>query len=181
MFEMNSKILGQLSLDLERWQESLHNVLPKEQDLEISRYNETFEELPCETLVSLFKKQVKFHPDHTAVIDGKNKLSYKDIDIESQRIAAMILSEQQGSGGVYGIFLEKGWKQVVAALGVLRANCAYLPIDISLPAERIQIIVKDSGIKGILKEKKETLEVNFNINFIDIDNNQGINSYNTSE
>jgi len=37
--------------------------------------------------------------------------------------------------------MEKGWEQVVAVLGVLLSGAAYLPIDASLPKERLRYIL----------------------------------------
>lgn len=43
--------------------------------------------------------------------------------------------------------MEKGWEQVVAVMGILRAGGAYLPVSPSLPDKRIAYMFKDAGVR----------------------------------
>ena len=45
---------------------------------------------------------------------------------------------------------EKGWKQVAAALGVLFAQAAYVPLSTQWPAERISGIIDSAKMKGMI-------------------------------
>ena len=51
-----------------------------------------------------------------------------------------------------GILMAKGWERTVAALGILRSGAAYLPIDPALPAERINLLLKQGEVKIVLTQ-----------------------------
>src|SRR5260370_4640798 len=48
--------------------------------------------------------------------------------------------------------MEKGWEQVVAVLGVLQSGAAYLPIDASLPKERLRYILGHGKVEFVLTQ-----------------------------
>ena len=50
------------------------------------------------------------------------------------------------------IVLDKGWQQVAAAFGVLRAGAAYLPIDPGLPRERIDYLLRTCDVEVVVTE-----------------------------
>ncbi len=84
--------------------------------------------------------QAALTPDRVAVIAADGVLDYRTLDAASDHLAATLL---RWLGGVeaardrlVAICFAKGWRQVVAALGILKAGAAYLPVDPALPAER---------------------------------------------
>ncbi len=46
--------------------------------------------------------------------------------------------------------MEKGWQQIVTALGIMRAGAAYLPVDVDTPLERLQQIIQQAHIQTII-------------------------------
>ncbi|WP_158801234.1 non-ribosomal peptide synthetase, partial [Streptomyces sp. NRRL S-37] len=50
------------------------------------------------------------------------------------------------------VSMRKGWEQVAAVLGVLRAGCVYVPVDPALPAERISYLVEHTGARVVLTQ-----------------------------
>jgi amino acid adenylation domain-containing protein len=48
--------------------------------------------------------------------------------------------------------MQKGWEQVVAVLGVLRAGAAYLPLSAELPRERLWELLGDAGVEVVLTQ-----------------------------
>ena len=45
-----------------------------------------------ETIVSLFQRQASLQPDHTAVVFGDKRYTYRELDEQTDRIASLILS-----------------------------------------------------------------------------------------
>lgn len=48
--------------------------------------------------------------------------------------------------------MEKGWEQIAAALAVLEAGAAYLPIDPDLPRERRWFLLRQGGAELVLTQ-----------------------------
>ncbi|WP_248549810.1 AMP-binding protein, partial [Paenibacillus odorifer] len=55
-----------------------------------------------------------------------------------------------GPDRIVAILTERSLEMVVGVLGILKAGGAYLPIDPSLPAERIRYMLTDSGAEVLL-------------------------------
>ena len=95
------------------------------------------------TLVDLFKANVAAHPDHPAVVYKKTLLTYAQLDELTDRLAAYIAGIVK-PGGVVSIIIGRNEYMVVAPLAVLKAGCAYQPLDPSYPAERLSFMVQDA-------------------------------------
>ena len=87
------------------------------------------------------------------MVSEGTRLSYADLEASSRALAGHLLQRLlDGEGAapppkelVFAVLMDKGWRQVVAVLGCLRAQGAYLPMDPKLPAQRQQHIVEASG------------------------------------
>ncbi|HKI01152.1 MAG TPA: non-ribosomal peptide synthetase, partial [Thermoanaerobaculia bacterium] len=70
--------------------------------------------------------------------------------------AAALASELRAAGAernrLVAIVMEKGWEQAAAALAVLEAGAAYLPIDPGLPAERLTYLLANGGVRIALTQ-----------------------------
>jgi amino acid adenylation domain-containing protein len=92
-----------------------------------------------------FLCQAKARPDALAVIDGERRLTYGELDSASSRLARHILAAGATTGSPIAVLLPKGWRQVVAVLGILKAGAAYMPVDPALPRKRIETLLEESG------------------------------------
>src|SRR5262249_7726374 len=77
-------------------------------------------------------------PESPAVITSSRTFTYGEIDRASLALARRLRQSGARPGSLVAVVMDKGWQQVVAVLATLRAGAAYLPIDASLPAERIR-------------------------------------------
>ena len=48
--------------------------------------------------------------------------------------------------------MDKGWEQVVGILGILASGAAYLPIDATLPKERISYLLEHGQVLLVLTQ-----------------------------
>lgn len=107
-----------------------------------------------ETVISLFKKQVEFTPSNIAQEYRGTTWRYKDLDVLSDRVAAYLLKMNTGTGSLIGLMADRNEYLIPTILGILKAGCAYLPIDPGYPVERINTIVHDSRIGLLLTYEK---------------------------
>ena len=111
-----------------------------------------------QTIVSLFRKQVELHPDNIAVVYHDRRYTYKEVDEISDCIAAYINRHTKGLGpllneDVIPILIPRSEWMVIASMGVLKAGCAYQPLDPSYPAERLNFMMKDADAKLLIADE----------------------------
>ena len=107
-----------------------------------------------QTIVSLFRAQAQQTPDAKAVAYENTTLTYAELDRVTDRIAAHIASRGLGREDVVSILIGRSELMAVTALGVLKAGCAYQPLDPSYPAERLNFMVEDASAKLLIAEDK---------------------------
>ncbi|MFD3354288.1 amino acid adenylation domain-containing protein [Streptomyces fradiae] len=100
----------------------------------------------------LFEARRAAHPDLPAMIWGDRTLTYEELGRDSDRLA-LTLRSAGVTGRPVGVFFERGFAIAVAVLGVLKAGCAYVPLDPAYPDERLAAMVRDSGAEILLTDK----------------------------
>ena len=105
-----------------------------------------------QTIVSLFRKQAKRTPEAPAVrFDGRT-LSYGELDALTDRLAAKVASLGLGREDVVSILIGRSEMMAVAAMGALKAGCAYQPLDPSYPQERLNFMIRDAAAKLLIAD-----------------------------
>ena len=107
-----------------------------------------------QTIVSLFRRQVELHPDNIAMVYHDIRLTYKQVDEQSERIAQYVQSLGLGNEDVVSILIPRSEWMVVASMGVLKAGCAYQPLDPSYPAERLNFMMQDASAKLLIADEE---------------------------
>ncbi|MEU3567296.1 amino acid adenylation domain-containing protein [Kitasatospora sp. NPDC036755] len=92
---------------------------------------------PAERLEDGFLRQAALRPAAPAVLTAHRSVTYGELEARSRAVACRLGALGVGRGDVVPVVMTKGWEQVAAALGVLRAGAAYCPVDAGLPDERI--------------------------------------------
>ncbi|HEY0602519.1 MAG TPA: amino acid adenylation domain-containing protein, partial [Herpetosiphonaceae bacterium] len=114
------------------------------------RWNDTALTVPQERCVhELFEAHVARTPEAAALVFASGTrervtLSYAELDERSNRLAHHLRSLGVGPDVPVGVYLSRSPEFVIAALGVLKAGGAYLPIDPATPGERIQFMLADA-------------------------------------
>jgi amino acid adenylation domain-containing protein/thioester reductase-like protein len=120
----------------------------------LDSFNQT--EVPydtTQTIVSLFRHQVQQTPDNMAVVYHDNRYTYRQVDDITERIAAYLVSKGLGREDVVSIIIPRCEWMPIAALGVLKAGCAYQPLDPSYPAERLNFMIQDASAKMLIADE----------------------------
>ncbi|HEX7239813.1 MAG TPA: condensation domain-containing protein, partial [Longimicrobiaceae bacterium] len=100
-----------------------------------------------------FAEQAARTPDAVAVASRGESLTYAELDARSAALAGELRSRGVGAGSLVGVHLERGAAMVAALLAVLRTGAAYLPLDPSYPAERLEYMLRDSGAAVLLTQE----------------------------
>ncbi len=107
-----------------------------------------------QTVVSLFRRQAKATPDAEAVVFKDHRYTYAEVDDISDRIAAYILSKGLNVGDAVSVIIPRCEWMAIASLGVLKAGCAYQPLDPTYPKERLNFMVKDAEAKLLIADEQ---------------------------
>ena len=109
------------------------------------------------TIDQLIGEQAARTPDAPALTSDGVTLTYREL---IERVAAMAscLAERgvQPRDRV-GIALERGIEMMVAVLATHACGAAYVPLDPTYPAERLRLMVTDSGLRTVVAEPDSTV------------------------
>ncbi len=120
----------------------------------LKEFNESVYPVPeGETLPSVISARVKEFPDHPAIIFKDEEITYAGIDILSNRVATFLINKGVVSGDTVAILSNRCPEMIIACLGIWKAGAAYVPVDPDYPAERIRLMIEDSGAKVLLLQR----------------------------
>ncbi len=116
----------------------------------LAEWNDTASAFPRRTLHKLFEEQAAARPDAVAVVWDGGALTYGELDRQAGRIARRLRRLGVGPESRVALYLERSAEMVAAVLGVLKAGGAYLPIDLSYPRERLELLLEDAAPVAIV-------------------------------
>jgi pyochelin synthetase len=153
MFEAYHRLLLELA-GSDRWDEVRRTSPPAAQLARREQMNATSAPLPGGSLHALFEAHAARRPDWPAVLAGGRALSYGELDLEANRVARALQALEVRPRSLVAVAMEKGWEQIAAVFGILKAGAAYLPIDIAAPAQRIELMLDDGGASVVLTQRR---------------------------
>ncbi len=117
-------------------------------------------ELKYNTVHVMFEEQAEKHPEKTAVIYKNKKLTYGELNKKANRIANQLRNMGLKRNDIVGIMVNRSPDMLSGIMGILKAGCAYLPIDPEFPENRVHYMLKDSETKVLLTQSRalESLE-----------------------
>ncbi|RSM59270.1 hypothetical protein DMH03_25820 [Amycolatopsis sp. WAC 01376] len=100
-----------------------------------------------------FEEQARRTPHRCALVAGDERLSYARLDEVANTVAHALLRRGVARGDLVGVCLRRGRWLVPALLGVLKAGCAYVPLDPSAPPAHGASVVADSGLSLVVTDE----------------------------
>ncbi|OSC76786.1 non-ribosomal peptide synthetase [Streptomyces sp. BF-3] len=117
-------------------------------------WNDTAAEAPDRSVTEAFEAQVATRPTATALIDEDEELSYAELNARANRMAHWLLERGAGPERFVAVKLPRSAGLLVALLAVLKTGAAYVPVDPTLPADRIAYQLQDADPVLILTEQE---------------------------
>jgi amino acid adenylation domain-containing protein len=105
---------------------------------------------PGQLVHGLFEAHAASRPHAIAVKHGDTVLDYDALNRRANRLAHQLIAAGAAPDTPIAVCTERGVSLVIAMLACLKAGGAYLPIDPTLPAERIAYMLEDSKPLAIL-------------------------------
>jgi len=104
----------------------------------------------CDSVPQLFERAVARQPEATALVCGDRVYSYAALDRASLHWAAHLRSLGIGPERRVAVCMARSPEFVLALLSVMRAGGAYVPVDATLPQQRIANLLEDCGAAMVL-------------------------------
>ena len=134
------------------------------------------------SVVELVRSQAAANPKALAVAHGPARLTYGQLDAQANRLAHHLMSLGLRRGGIVGLCLDHSIQFIVAALGVLKAGAAYLPLDPTYPTERLFLMLKEAGTLLVITDSHQLPNfANGPCQTVDIDEAQVFNTSSASD
>lgn len=126
----------------------------------IEAWNQTSIDYDHNTPVSELIERRAMNVPHAIAIRAKDgDLTYGDLSRMSDRIARFLLNKGINETSVVGLYSHRSKYLLVAMLGILKSGAAFLPLDPSLPAERIHYMLEHTAAAMVLTDESNAASV----------------------
>ena len=120
----------------------------------IEEINATASPYPSDrTVHALIESQAKATPKTIAAQFLDQTLSYEALDRRANQLANVLrerMSAPERSGKLVGVAVERSLDMLVALIAVLKAGCAYVPLDPMHPAPRLRYILGEAEVAALI-------------------------------
>ncbi len=106
---------------------------------------------PGLTLHGLVANQAARTPEATAVVHEGVTLTYRQLDDQANRLAAVLRADHGvTTGSCVGVMMDRSEKSIVALCGVMKAGAAYVPINPRHPWDIVRYMIENAGISVLI-------------------------------
>jgi len=146
------------------------NILTSQQYESIFNGFNAYKELDIEEkpLYRLFEEQAVKTPKNIAVSVGNTQITYEELNRKSNQLAHYLQDAGLQYNDIIGIMLEPSIELCIGLMGILKAGGAYLPLDPNYPKDRLEFMIKDSGLRFAVTDEKFFSMFSEDVNVIDV-------------
>jgi amino acid adenylation domain-containing protein len=91
-------------------------------------------------------------PGKTAIVAGRLRPTFKDLDLASDRLAATFAARGVKRGDRVVVFMDNCVEAIVAIFATLKAGAVFSPVNASTKAEKLAYILKNSGASALVTQ-----------------------------
>ena len=122
-----------------------------EREQMLFEWNNTHIDYPKEHCVHhLFEWQCNNTPNNIAVVFGNKFLTYQELNSRSNQVAHYLVELGVGPETLVGINIGRSLDMLVGLLGIMKSGGTYVPLDPSVPQERLSFILTDTKLSFLL-------------------------------
>lgn len=99
-----------------------------------------------------FSNQANNNPDKTAITNGIEKLTYKELDSYSNNLAQILVDIGISIETPIGVYLNRNLDYVIAILAIFKSGGTFVPLDVNIPEDRLNLIIKSSHVSIIITD-----------------------------
>ncbi|MFZ6659098.1 amino acid adenylation domain-containing protein [Undibacterium sp. TJN19] len=126
----------------------------EERQRQLLTLNDTSKAFPQDaTLKALFEEQVARTPDAVALQFEGETLTYLELNTRANQLANHLIAKGVLRDECIGLCTERSLEMVIGLYGILKAGCAYLPLDPEYPHDRIRHIIDEAQVRYIISHQ----------------------------
>jgi non-ribosomal peptide synthetase component F len=132
------------------------NILTRAENEQLLRDENDTAPLPPVTCVhKSFELQAAANPNQIAVVCGHEQLTYRELNARSNQLARHLRSLGVGPGSRVGLGMGRSIELLIGLLSILKAEAAYVPLDMAYPQQRLAFMVQDTAASVLLTTRKD--------------------------
>jgi amino acid adenylation domain-containing protein len=133
------------------------DMLPEEEKKQlVMDFNDTTAPYPDnKTIYQLFESQVDRNPDHPALVYEDQNLTFGCFDEGANRLAHYMKTVKgMREGDRAAVLMERSLQLIIVLMAVMKARGAYVPLDVTQPAERLRLVIEDAAVGVVVTQRK---------------------------
>ena len=104
------------------------------------------------TVPGVLRRSAERHGDLEAIVDGEHRLTYADLLVEVERVAAALLARGLRAGDVVAVWAPNSVRWALAALGALHVGITLVPVNTRYRGEEAHHVLERSGAAAVFLE-----------------------------
>ncbi|HSK76496.1 MAG TPA: condensation domain-containing protein, partial [Thermoanaerobaculia bacterium] len=130
-------------------------LAPGERHQLLAEWNDTEVDYPRgHRLHELVAAQAEKTPGAVAAVDENEQVTYRELVDRARQLAGHLAKLGVKPDGRVGVLLERSLAMVTGLLGVLEAGAAYVPLDPTLPGERLATLAENAGLSAVVTQDR---------------------------
>jgi amino acid adenylation domain-containing protein len=107
-----------------------------------------------ESIVELFEKAVDRWGSNVAISVSGREVSYEEVEKRANRLANFLLEAGVSREALVGVMADDKVEAISSIIGILKAGCAYVPLDAGMPDKRLKEMIKQVRAEWHIIESK---------------------------
>lgn len=125
------------------------------------------------TVLELLEEAVRECPDKIALRDNTNSITYEELQSKAKQISGYILEHNLQTRRVpIAVCIDRNIESIILFMGIVYSGNFYVPIDTTMPVDRITLILDELKPAMILSSKEQTIEDRETVSYSTIFQNQ---------
>jgi amino acid adenylation domain-containing protein len=114
-----------------------------------SAHDETRADFPATCFPAVMAEQVALGPDRRAAVLADEELTYRQLDARANQLARHLQRQEVRRSDRVAVCLDRSLDLLVALIAVQKVGAAFVPLDPTLPRERLRYMTEDAEV-GLL-------------------------------
>jgi amino acid adenylation domain-containing protein/non-ribosomal peptide synthase protein (TIGR01720 family) len=117
-------------------------------------FNRTAADYPHDQCIhQLFERQAARTPNRTALVCARRRLTYAELNAQSNQLARRLRRRGVGAGSRVGLCVDRSVEMIIGILAILKAGAAYAPLNQEYPRARLAAQLEEIAAPVVLTQE----------------------------